>query len=91
MVKISEQYYIEVDGKNLTLREKTGRVKKKTGEPIYSIIGYYTTWDAVLSKIFTLLICQKINQQTITTVEELKVVFIESKQEVKQLLSPFLQ
>jgi hypothetical protein len=90
MVKLSEKYYVDVDGNNLILRESTGKVRKKTGEPVYSTIGYYTTWDAVLSKIFTLLVCEKINKQALTTVEELKVIFIESKQEVKQLLSPSL-
>jgi hypothetical protein len=90
MVKLSEKYYVDVEGNNLTLREKTGKLRKKTGEPVYNTIGYYTTLDAVLSKIFTLLVCEKINKQALTTVEELKVIFIESKQEVKQLLSPLL-
>ena len=90
MVKINEQYFVEVDKKNLTLVESTGKVRKSTGEPVYLTLGYYTSWVGIYKALYRLFLCEKIIKQDIVTMAELKNIFIESRQEIHRILADYL-
>lgn len=74
-IHIIDNYFIEVDDRNFTLKVDTGRLNKK-GEPIVNDIGYYSTVDAAVNKVIQLKV---LNENDELTLKE----YIEKLREVK--------
>lgn len=74
-IHIIDNYFIEVDDRNFTLKNDTGRLNKR-GEPIVNDIGYYSTVDAAVNKVIQLKV---LNENDELTLKE----YIEKLREVK--------
>lgn len=49
MIHIKDDFFIDVDDRQYTVKQKTKNIDKKTGEIIYKSIGFYSNFQECLN------------------------------------------
>lgn len=86
IIVLLNDWFIEVDEKNYTLKQKC--TNKKTGEPVEKIHGYYSTLDGVMKAYFKLGAIE-VNDRVVTLqecVDVVKKVCDETIEKIKLLM-----
>jgi hypothetical protein len=91
VVNINDEYRVQINGYNLILQryapsEKTDREEDENSTDGWHFVGYFTTWDGVLWKIFNIASVNKIRQKKIIDVIELKKVWMNVKDEINAMV-----
>lgn len=68
MIKITDEYYIDVDEWNYTVNKLTGSVNPKTGKPNKRTIGYFESMRNALTAVV-----EKVLIESVTTGETLSL------------------
>lgn len=89
MVRINGTYSVQVEDKCLTLQKEVG-TDNRTGKPKYTTVGYYSSWEAVFDRLIKIFVAEKVNLETVVTLSQLKDVLLDTKKEVRALLTDFL-
>ncbi len=86
MVKINDSYYVQVEDKNLTLQRLNG-IEKRTGEPKYTTIGYFSNWPGLFDKLLKLFVADKVNMEDMISLSQLKEIYEDVRKEIKALVT----
>lgn len=49
IINLTDNYFVEVDEYNYTLKQDTGKVDKK-GRPVHNVVGYFSSLSASLRR-----------------------------------------
>lgn len=79
MVRVNEQYVIDVDERNYTVKLDKHKTDKK-GNPIYDVCGYYGTLETAIKGVIGSMNKSKLSQGTHTLEEAVKIVCENNKQ-----------
>lgn len=74
MINLRDDYVIEVDPLNYTLKKDMKTKDKKTGNPVYKIIGYYSTLESCIKGFIDLMQREKLAEGEYTLNEALNAL-----------------
>lgn len=74
MIKLDDDYMIDVDSYNFTLIKDKGKINKKTGKPITIAVGYYGNLQGCLKRYAELTAISKLQEHDVTLPEAIKII-----------------
>jgi hypothetical protein len=72
MITLIDNLYIDADENQYILKLKTNSIDKKTGEPVYKTLGYYTKLSNAVNGALTKLSRAQVQQADVSLADALK-------------------
>jgi hypothetical protein len=91
-VQINDNYRIDVDVNEFTIKQKRLYKNNKTGEMedtwVDATHAHHNSWKSVMETMIKIFVDQKINVKCVVSMKELIQIYKETRAEVRELLKP---
>ncbi len=84
MVQVNENYYIRIEGKNLTLLKQIGL--KRNGKPRYETIGYFGSFEPLFNTLLRRFVLDAVPSDELIKLVDLRDIIIAAREEIRQRL-----
>ena len=96
VVKINDEYQVEVDENCFSIQRKKISKKEVDGvevvtEKFVNLPSYHHTWNGVFDALIERFVAQKVDEKEFVNLKELLQIYKEVRNEVREILNPLIE